>query len=137
MHQTPEEKLHFIEQKLDKILVYMFGDVSLDKDAKGFATDIQDDIRGLKDVLLEEINDVRTTIASNRQEIEKLKIKVEEIEKKQIKYSMQTAIMWAGLGGAAALIVEYLLQSMYKPGHAVIIPSIKTFISFLTKNNFL
>jgi uncharacterized membrane protein YjjP (DUF1212 family) len=131
MHQTPEEKLHFIEQKLDKILVYMFGDISLDKDAQGFAMDIQDDIRGLKNILLEEINDVRTTIASNRQEIEKLKIKVEEIEKKQIKYSMQTAIMWAGLGGAAALIVEYLLQSMSKPGHAVIFTHLKTYLSFL------
>jgi hypothetical protein len=133
--QTPEEKLHFIESKLDKILTYMFGDISLDKNAEGFATQIKHEIKQAKDELMYELEDVRRGIDNDRREVTKLRGKIDEIEKKQIKYNVQTAIMWLALGGAAALIMEYVLQSWTKPpnvsSHGVIFSTIKSFVSLL------
>lgn len=129
--QTPEEKLHFIEGKLDKILIYMFGDNTLDKDAQGFAMQIKNEIRSSKNELLGELEEVRHGIRENRQEMVRLKDKMLELEKKQIKYNVQTAIMWAALGGTAALIGAYAVHQLKAETHAVIFSTIKIFHSLL------
>lgn len=131
MNQLPEEKLHYIEAKLDRVLTYMFGDVDLDRDAQGFAMQIKNEIKEAKQELMEELEIVLKGIEADRREVKELKKKVEELEKKQIKYSVQTAIMWAALGGTVTLIVAYFIQNITKQPalHAVI--RIKTFLSLL------
>lgn len=115
MPQTPEEKLAFIEGKLDKILIYLFGDTSLDRDAMGLGKQIRVELKSAHKEIMQEINDIRNDIENAAKERREIWESIENVEKKQIKHGVMTAVMWSAVGGTIALIFAYWIQSLRVP----------------------
>ncbi len=93
--QNENKRLAYIEKKIDEFTFRLFGNKKLDRNDEGVIGDILEDIQQLKDNQFE------------------MKQEFQKQEKTQIKYNVQTAIMWASLGGTAALILAYLISKIH------------------------
>lgn len=48
------------------------------------------------------------------QQLEKLEVRVNEADKKQIKYNVYTKLMWVLAGGIISIIFAYILELIFK-----------------------
>lgn len=113
-NQTPEMRLKFIEEKIDRILIYLFGDSKLDKNSTGTIGMIRQEVASIRLELLEETKSITDDMKTLTKRIDTVEEQSDEMGRTIYKRDFKTHIIWGLLGITTGMVFDYLLTLMIR-----------------------